>query len=113
MKNFIVFVGLVFMIANCASNKPMESGEARQALENKFAPKVGVATKQDFVQELGPANWCRSQPTGDETCRFYKKLETKWMGDAKNRSTRETYDEVLADFDENGILKSIKTNAQR
>lgn len=112
MKN-LTYALMVLALVSCASQKTMESGEAKQALENKFAPRVGAASKQDFVQEFGPASWCRSQPTGDETCRFYKKMETKWMGDPKNRVARETYDEVIAEFDENGVLKTIKTGAQR
>jgi len=102
------------LVVGCASGgKVTESSDARKDLEQRYEKRVGAATKQDFVTEFGPANWCRQQPTGEETCRFYKKLATKWMGDKKDRVHREAFDEIVAEFDGEGTLKSFKANAQR
>ena len=112
MKRFLAF-SLLTLLAACSSEKVTDSGSARRDIEERYNNRVGVATKQDFVQEFGPANWCRQQPTGDESCRFYKKITTKWMGEKTDRVHRETFDEVIAEFDSNGVLKSFKANAQR
>lgn len=117
MKYLSLFVslGLALALSGCASKKAadMSSGDARQALDRKFADRVGKATKNDLVEELGSPNWCRPQPSGDESCRFYKKIGTKWTGEIKDKSHHEQYDEVFADFDSNGVLKSFKANSQR
>ena len=111
MKLFlVVLTGLI--LTGCAS-KQTSSADARQDLENKWSKRVGSATKSDFIEQFGTAEWCRPQPTGDETCRFYKKLATKWMGESKrDKKSYEAFEEVVADFDSNGTLKTFKANAQ-
>ncbi len=74
---------------------------------------MGTATKGQFIQEFGDAQWCSPKDNGEETCRFYKKTATKWIGEPKDREHYEAYDEVIADFDSKGVLKAIKTKAQR
>lgn len=116
MKAKLLLLAVGLFVAACASSErggSQDSSTAKRDLEEKYNNKVGTATKTDFVQEFGPANWCRQQSTGEETCRFYKKLQTKWMGEKTDRTHRETYDEVIADFDTNGVLKSFKVAAQR
>lgn len=108
-------IPFLFVLAACASTEKGggDSSTARRDLEERYNNKIGVARKEDFVQELGPANWCRPSSSGEESCRFYKKIATKWMGEKTDRTHREAYDEVFADFDSNGVLKSFKANAQR
>jgi len=97
----------------CASKKTTSS-EAVDQLEEKWAAKVGQATKSDFVEQFGNAEWCRPSATGEETCRFYKKKATVWTGDNKrDKKSYEAFDEVVAEFDMSGKLKSYKANAQR
>lgn len=104
----------LFLIAACASKSiTPTSSNAQRDIEERLNDRIGKATKQDLVQEFGTANWCRPQPGGDESCRFYKRIGTAWSGDTANRVHRETYDEVFADFDSNGLLKSFKANSQR
>jgi 3-methyladenine DNA glycosylase Tag len=109
----LILTGLIVLVAACASKQTGESTDAKSNLEDKFSKRIGHATKQDFIQEFGPANWCRQEPSGEEKCRFYKKITTKWMGEKKDRVSREAFDEAFADFDLEGVLKSVKVNAQR
>ena len=108
-----LYVALALAVVGCASQKVVESSNASKDLEDRYSGRVGAATKTDFVQEFGNANWCRPQPTGEETCRFYKKLTVKWDGEKTDRTHREAFDEMIADFDQNGVLKSFKANSQR
>ncbi len=102
------------LFASCASKPTTTTSQARQALEDKWSKRLGSATKADFVQDFGNAEWCRPQVSGEETCRFYKKLATKWMGDdIRDKKSYEAFDEVVADFDTQGALKGFKANAQR
>jgi len=112
MKN-LISIFFIFVIVSCAS-KQTSSSDARQELDDKWMKRVGSATKSDFVEHFGNAEWCRSQATGEETCRFYKKVATKWIGESKrDKKNYDSFDEVIADFDTNGTLKSFKANAQR
>lgn len=112
MKNLILLV-ILSVIASCAS-KQTSSSDARQQLEDKWTKRVGSATKSDFVEHFGNAEWCRAEPTGEESCRFYKKVATKWVGEAKrDKKSYESFDEVIANFDTNGTLKTFKASAQR
>ena len=108
----VVFSLAVIAVMGCASKGTVESSTARQQLEDRLNARIGKANKQDLVQEFGPANWCREED-GLEKCRFYKKLDTKWQGEKKDRVHRETYDEVIADFDSKGVLKAFQASAQR
>lgn len=109
---FAVATGL--FVGGCASAPPTTtSGEARKALEDKYTPMIGSARKSDFVTEFGNAAWCKPKDTGAETCRFYKKIMTKWTGDKKDRKSYEMFDQIVAEFDPNGQLRSFETDAQR
>jgi hypothetical protein len=103
---------MLLVVAACSTTST-DSGNARKSIEDKYNERIGKATKQDFVQEFGDANWCRSQPTGDESCRFYKRIGTRWIGEKPDRVPHEMFDEIYSDFDSNGVLKSIKVNSQR
>ena len=114
MKKLLLIVGLV-VLSSCASKSAVPSSAAQSDLEDKYNPLIGKATKADFVEEFGQANWCRpaASGSGEESCRFYKRIGTKWMGEKDNRTHRETFDEMFTEFDSNGTLKSFKANAQR
>src|SRR5688572_5587240 len=105
MKKFL-WLAIAVLWVGCASKKT--SSEARQELESKWSDKVGVATKSDFIEQYGNAEWCQPDTNG-ETCRFYYKKGTKWMGDNKrDKKSFETFDEVVAEFDSSGKLKGYK-----
>lgn len=113
MKLSVMLLALV-LAAGCASKKSTTSGEAREQLEEKWSGRVGSATKSDLMEQFGNAEWCKPNSIGEETCRYYRKKGTVWLGDSKkDKKSYETYDEVIAEFDANGKLKSYKTNAQR
>jgi hypothetical protein len=40
-------------------------------------------------------------------------VATKWTGEKTDKTYREAFDEVFAEFDGTGVLKSFKVNAQR
>ena len=110
----IAILGMA-LLSSCASNET-KSSEAREKLEKRFAPQIGRATKADFVEEFGPAQWCRPKETGDETCRFARKVGTKWVGDKNDKTDRrrvEQYDNVVAEFDGYGKLRSFEMDTQR
>lgn len=112
MKKIIAV--LVFLsFAACAGKKVVTASSAKKDLEDRYNPKIGSATKADFVEYFGTAEWCRPQDNGEEACRFYKKIETKWTGDPTDRKHYDTYDQVMANFDSNGTLKSFKADAVR
>lgn len=110
---YILYSLVAVAVAACASKTISQTPDARKDLEERYAQKVGVATKHDLTQEFGAPAWCRNNPSGEETCRFYKKIGTKWMGDKKDRTNYEQFDEVVAEFDSNGVMRSFKSNAQR
>lgn len=112
MKKTFAIALFAVALAGCSSTGSVESSTAKKQLQEKYEKKVGTASKQDLIQDLGPASWCK-QDEGTETCRFYKKLDTKWAGDKKDRVHRETYDEVIAEFDAKGVLRSFEASAQR
>jgi len=113
MKKLVFGFLAVGLVAGCSHSK-MTSGEAQEQLQEKWSAKVGSATKSDLMEQFGNAEWCRADAIGEETCRFYKKKGTVWLGDDKrDKKSYESYDEVVAVFDAKGILKSYKANAQR
>lgn len=100
-------------IIGCSS-KQTTSQEARKNLEAKFAPQIGTATKTEFVEHFGNAEWCKIEASGGETCRFYRKKGTKWLGDEKrDKKSFEQFEQVIAEFDTNGVLKDFKASAQK
>ncbi len=110
-----VYLGLsvVLILVGCSST-PVASSDAQAGLEAKYGARVGKAVKADFVQDFGTPQWCKPESlTGTETCRFYKKLETKWIGEKPDRKPFDTYDEVVAEFDASGTLRAFKAKSQR
>ena len=107
----------LFILAACSSKQVgdgMTSAEARAKLQKTYKDKVGEATKTDFVEEFGSANWCRIKEPNGETCRFYKKLGNKWIGeDGRDKKNLELFNEIVAEFDGAGKLRSYEVNAQR
>lgn len=110
-KIIYVLFSLAFLVG-CAG-KETSTEEAREELLDKWTPKVGSATKSQFVEQFGNPEWCRKRDSGAETCRFYNKRGVKWMGDAKDRKSYVQYDQVVADFDGNGVLRSFEGDSQR
>lgn len=109
-------LGLLLALAACSHKQVgdgLTSSEARSKLEKTYKDKVGSATKTDFIEYFGSANWCRPKEPG-ETCRFYKKIGTKWIGeDGRDKKNLEMFDEVIADFDGKGTLRNYEVSAQR
>lgn len=106
---------VVTLFVGCAANET-KSSEAREKLEKAFEPQIGKATKSDFIEQFGPAQWCRQQETGTETCRFARKVGTKWVGDKADKTDRkrvEQFDNVLTEFDGNGRLRNFEVDTQR
>lgn len=106
-----IAVFLLVAVIGCSSKE--SSSNAREKIDNKWGDRIGKATKSDLVEDFGNAEWCRPSDSGTETCRFYRKKGTKWMGEVKDRKSFEQFDEVMAEFDQNGVLRSYKSNAQR
>ncbi len=105
---------LSFVMLTGCSGKKSSSSDALKELEAKWTPAVGKATKSEFVENYGNAQWCKpDENSGEETCRFYLKKGTKWLGDAKDRAHIDQGDDVVANFDNAGILQSFKAKAQR
>ncbi len=113
MQQFLVAFILAFLVVSC-SHAPTSSANAKELLEEKYRPLVGKATKNDFIENFGEAEWCRPAGDGEETCRYYKKVQTKWVGEEKtSKKDYLAYDEVVADFSRDGTLKDFKAKAQR
>jgi hypothetical protein len=113
MKYFCLGVAALLAVG-CAHQQPAETtAAARMHLEERWKDKLGTATKTDFISEFGNPNWCKLKDSGEESCRFYKKLQTKWMGDDLDKKEIETFDEVIADFGTDGTLRQFKANALR
>ncbi len=111
----VTVISASFLMAGCAS-KPSAatSHEARKDLESRYSDRVNKSTKADFTEDFGPPEWCRADEVGTgETCRYYRKQGTKWMGGKKDRNHLEQYDEIFTEFDSQGVLRNIKVNAQR
>ena len=118
MKKVLTVLAIVSLSlsAACASKSSTEtSAEAKKQLDDKWSPKVGTATKSEFVEEFGNASWCRPKESGDgeETCRFLRNKGTKWLGEKTDRKSVTQHDEIVAEFDHNGVLRSYKSTAQR
>jgi len=110
-----VFITIALLLTSCAGKKETTT-EAAEKLKSKWDPKVGSATKNEFIEEYGNPEWCKQSDTGAETCRFYRKKGTKWIGDKQTKRDKkpvEQYDQVIADFDENGVLKKFTSKSQR
>lgn len=114
MKNLISVFSLALLLTGCAS-APETSKKAQEKLEQNFTDKIGSATKTDLVEYFGNAEWCKVEESGGETCRFYRKKGTKWIGekDIKDKKALETGDQIIAEFDRDGILRGFKASAQR
>ncbi len=105
---------LALSFLNACGSKKATSEEALTKLDQKFADRVGKARKAELVEYFGTADWCRANESTDgETCRFFKKTGTSWVGDKRDRKSYSAYDEVMAEFDKSGILQKLETNAQR
>jgi hypothetical protein len=112
MKRFFIST-LLLSLAACASQKVSSSADALKEIHKKYETRVGKAAKSELVEEFGQADWCELKPGGTETCRFYKPLGTQWKGDKENRTRYEAYDEVIAEFDPQGVLRDYKARSQR
>lgn len=113
MKNLIPLAIAFLFIVSCSSKKVMNSGEAKEQLQSEWSNRIGSAVKADLVQTFGNAEWCRESEGGEE-CRFYRKIGNRWVGeDKKDKKSYVAFDEVIAKFDKEGILTSLKANAQR
>jgi hypothetical protein len=109
----LCFLILAIALSSCA-HKETTSADAKKALVGRYEERIGKATKEDLIEDFGNPEWCRPQEeTGNETCRFYRKKDTKWMGGKKDRVHYEAYDQIFADFDSSGVLKTFKASAQR
>lgn len=111
MKSIFAFLMTGILILGCSSKQT--SAEAKAGLEKKYTPKVGIATKSELVEEFGNAEWCKVEATGGETCRFYLKKGMRWVGEKRDKKNVEQFDEVVAQFDGSGVLRSFKSNAIR
>ncbi len=101
------------LLLGCAGKSVTPSADTRERLENEWSKGIGSATKSDFVQRFGNAQWCRPQISGEEICRYYKKKGTAWVGEDKRDKTSYTqFEEVVATFDPNGKLRSYQVDAQ-
>lgn len=114
MKYFLFASPLcLLLLLGCAAPKT-NSSEAREALEKKYSSKVGSAKKQDLVEHFGQPEWCHPDSGSGETCRFYQKIGTNWVGQGKrDKKSYEAFDELVTVFDSQGVLREIKANAQR
>lgn len=114
MKKILNCLMIGFLLAGCAHKEPAEStSNAKRALEERWKDRLGSATKSDFTSEFGNAEWCKPNSGGEETCRFYKKIKTKWIGEAPDKRSIELFDEIIADFGTDGTLRQFKANALR
>lgn len=106
------YLFIVLVLAACAHKET--STAARKKLDSKWEGAVGEATKSELIEDFGTPEWCRKDDAGEESCRFYRRKGTQWIGEKKtDRKHYSAYDEILADFDSTGKLKSFKANAQR
>jgi len=114
MKKIISLFLMAVVFSGCSSG-PETSKQAQTKLEENFGEKIGTATKTDLVEYFGSAEWCKVEDSGRETCRFYRKKGVKWIGekDQKDKKAIQTGDQIIAEFDRDGILRSFKASAQR
>jgi hypothetical protein len=107
-------IALMLGLAACASTKKTKStADALKDLNARWQDKIGVAAKSELVEEFGQADWCEQKPGGAETCRFYHSLGIVWKGDKENRTKYDTFDEIVAEFDPQGVLRDYKARSQR
>ncbi|MCB0404156.1 MAG: hypothetical protein KDD51_05170 [Bdellovibrionales bacterium] len=112
MSRAIFFaIGAGLFLAGCASKTTTES--ARASIEERYKGKVGTARKGDFVEDFGPADWCKQEPGGGETCRFLRQTGTAWKGSTRYQKSYATFDEVVANFAPDGTLRRYEVKAQR
>ena len=112
MMKEILFLAITLLVTACATSQTVTS-HSKEDLVEEWTPKVGVATRSDFVEKFGNAEWCRRRDSGAETCRFYNKKGVKWLGTGQDKKSYIQYDQVVADFDGNGILRSFEGDSQR
>lgn len=110
-----ITLSLGFLILAACASTPETTQQAQHKLEKNFGDKIGFATKPDLVEYFGHAEWCQLEDSGRETCRFYRKKGTKWIGEKeqKDKKALETGDQIIAEFDREGVLRSFKASAQR
>ena len=111
----LVLLSLVFLLSHCAHQKET-TVQAEKSLQERYEAQIGSASKNALIEEFGNPEWCKVEPTGTETCRFYNKKGTVWIGekeDKRGKKPVEEFDQVIADFDGNGLLRSFKSSAQR
>lgn len=114
MTKFFALLLIAFCFASCSSKKDVTTAEAKKQLDENYSAKIGTATKQELISDFGNPEWCKQEDSGTETCRFYRKKGTKWIGEeGRDKKNISRYDQVIADFDTNGILKSFKASALR
>ena len=114
MKKMLMVLIPLSLSLSC-TNKEVTTAEAEKKLSDKYTPKVGVATKNEIMEEFGNPEWCKPDASGSETCRFYRKKGTKWIGEKeqKDKKALERFEQIIADFDTNGILRGFKSSAQQ
>lgn len=106
---------LIAIIFTGCSSSPETSKQAQAKLEENFEEKIGSATKSELVEYFGNAEWCKLEDSGRETCRFYLKKGIKWIGEKlqKDKKALETGNQIIAEFDKDGVLRAFKASAQR
>lgn len=115
MKNITLFLLLLLLSLLCSCAHHETSRDASKALQFKWESELGKATKAELVEDFGTPDWCRSvESAGTESCHFYRRKGTHWVGEKKvEKHPYVTFDEIFADFDSSGLLKSFKAQAQR
>lgn len=110
---FLSLFGLVALIG--CTNPGKTTSDAQKSLIDTYTPKIGTATKNELMEHFGNPEWCKLEDNGTETCRFYRKSGTKWIGEKtqKDKKSLEQFEQLIADFDGNGILKGFKASAQK
>lgn len=110
-KNILLALCISLWVTACASKSTTES--ARIDIEAKYKSKIGSARKGDFVQDFGPADWCKQEAGGGETCRFLRQAGTAWTGSTRYQKSYSTFDEVVANFAPDGTLRRYEVKTQR
>ena len=112
MKRILFLSLAAFLVMSCSHQQT--ATQAREALESRYTPRIGKATKQDIMEEFGNPEWCKLDDSGSETCRFILKKGVKWVGtDNTDKTELMQFDQITAQFDSDGVLRSFKANAQR
>lgn len=114
MKNAFIVFAMTMILVSCSSTKPTSTADSNSDLEKRMTAKLGTATKEELITEFGNAEWCKEEnTTGGETCRFYLKKGTRWIGKDRFKKSVEQFDEVTAHFDGSGIFRSFKSKSLR